>query len=235
MRTLGGSGGGLRTTSEPSNGKSSFEEFLLAEYDNIAHAHFNTVDSIANFTKHYIAIASIPFAIAALLSGSERSSGSGIGSFMELHPVVVPVFLFMVSLVGLLVLGYIISIRMDALLYARAVNGIRKYFYDRSNLTATQQAKSRVLPISTSVPKYFEGWYFGFVVSIFMIVDSSYLAAGLYFYWQVAKLPMGYLIALIALVFAFAAMHWILYAALAKHREKAYLQACAASDLPHAR
>jgi hypothetical protein len=45
----------------------TFEKFLLSEYEHIAHAHFNTVDSLANFFKHYIAIVSVPFVVIGLV------------------------------------------------------------------------------------------------------------------------------------------------------------------------
>jgi hypothetical protein len=60
---------------------STFREFLLAEYNNIAQAHFNTTDSLASFIKHYIVIASIPFAAAVLLFNSEATQMGGVPDF----------------------------------------------------------------------------------------------------------------------------------------------------------
>src|SRR5688572_23874413 len=82
----------------------ALEQFLLAEYNNIAQAHFNTVDSLANFIKHYIAIASIPFAVAAVFFNTQTLDTVGVLRMINQHPLAVSVFLSMVSLIGFLVL-----------------------------------------------------------------------------------------------------------------------------------
>src|SRR5262245_38859266 len=91
---------------------SSFENFLLAEYNNIAQAHFNTVDSLSNFVKHYIAIASIPFALAVFVfNNAENLDTNKAADFVMSHPLVVPLFLSIISLIGFFVLAYVINIR----------------------------------------------------------------------------------------------------------------------------
>ena len=42
---------------------------------------------------------------------------------------------------GVCILIYIINLRLDAILYARAVNSIRKYFYDNSVIDIAKNIK----------------------------------------------------------------------------------------------
>lgn len=200
---------------------SAFQNFLLAEYNNIAQAHFNTVDSLSNFIKHYIAIASIPFAAAVFLFNSEGVDAAGIANFIRNHPLTVPLFLSLISLIGLFVLAYVVNIRFDAILYARTVNGIRKHFYDRSGLTFADELHIRALPRTTNLPNYIEPQYFGYVVLTFTLVGTAYFAAGWYFYWVQQEWAAGWFVLLLT---SFAALHWLLYAKLAEHRERTYLQ-----------
>ena len=39
---------------------------MIAEYGNISQAHFNTVESISEFFKAYIAIVSLPISVAVI-------------------------------------------------------------------------------------------------------------------------------------------------------------------------
>jgi len=48
-------------------------------------------------------------------------------------------FIFIcIAVVGFLVMIYIANLRMDAILYARTVNGIRKYFFDNAKTDLRQ-------------------------------------------------------------------------------------------------
>lgn len=135
-------------TPDDSDSNASFHQFLLAEYNNIAQAHFNTVDSLANFIKHYIVIASIPFAAAVVFFNVQQLDTEGVLRLINQHPIAAALFFSAVSLIGLLVLGYVINIRLDAILYARTVNGIRKYFFDRSSLDLIKGAEGERDPLS---------------------------------------------------------------------------------------
>ena len=126
-------------------GKTPFEEFLLAEYDNIAHAHFNTIESLSNFIKHYIVIASIPFAVAAIFLDAENLKTVGTSLSVQNHSCVIAGAMTILSLIGFSVLGYVINIRFDAILYARTVNGIRKHFYDKSGVPLEEELRIRAL------------------------------------------------------------------------------------------
>ena len=168
----------MRDNQSSARSESCFETFLLAEYTNISEAHFNTVDSLSNFVKHYIVISSVPVTIVMLFLNSQEPS-KRILAFLSSEPWLTFGFLYAVAILGLLVLGYVINIRCDALLYARTVNGIRKYFYNGSRLSLEEELRLRVLPRTTHFPRYFEPGYFIFVVLTFGVIDTAYLFAGL--------------------------------------------------------
>jgi hypothetical protein len=152
----------LSSTDDSTVNRKAYEEFLIAEYNNIAHAHFNTVTSISEFFKHYLVIVSLPVSVAVLfLKPAELKA---IADFLDRHPLFPAIALTVVTVLGLCVLGYVINLRCDAILYARTVNGIRKYFSESSGLTVDQDVRFRVLPKSAHLPHYIEGPYFLFVV-----------------------------------------------------------------------
>src|SRR6266545_2115015 len=208
----------------PSNAesKSSFEKFLLSEYSNIAQAHFNTVESLANFIKHYILIASAPIYLAVIFMDVKNASESDLRGALEGTPLLLPLVLTAMTLIGLFVLNYVINIRCDTLLYARTVNGIRKYFYGRATLDLEQELKLRTLPKSLHFPAYFEGTYFLFVVLMFTVIGTSYFAAGWYFYWRIENRDLDSLFwtAIGGCVW----VHVFSYVWLSWYREKHYLR-----------
>ena len=210
----------LLSTDDSTARKNSYEEFLIAEYNNIAHAHFNTVTSISQFFKHYLLIVSVPVSIAVLfLKPAELKA---IAALLDKHPLVPAVALTIVSVLGACVLGYMINLRCDAILYARTVNGIRKYFSETSGLTLEEDVRFRVLPKSAHLPPYFEGPYFLFVVLTFAIVGTTYFSAGWYFYWIANNWQIGPNFWL--LVASAPWLHLFIYAWLSQHRERRYLR-----------
>ena len=202
--------------------KTPFEEFLLGEYTNIAQAHFNTVDSLSTFFKHYIVLSSVPIAVAFVFVNAKELKSSGILELLHAEPSILATFLWAVAAIGFLVLGYLVNLRCDVLLYARAVNGIRRYFYSTSPFSLEDELRVRILPKTLGFPLYFEPAYFLFVVLTFAVVGTGYFAAGLYFYLTTKQLPIGTLFA--SLVGACALAHLILYGLITRHRERGYLR-----------
>jgi hypothetical protein len=193
-----------------------FEAFLLAEYNNIANAHFNTVDSIANFMKNYIVIASVPFFVIGVLLSAKQSPEGALLAAVTRNPWVPGTLMVGLSVVGLCVLGYIINIRCDAILYARVVNGIRRYFYKRAALDFATEKTIRVLPTDVHVPRYFEPTYFGFVVAVFAIIGAAYFWVGLYYIEYALQWQEHWSIWLCTVLFL--ASHFLLYRYLAGKR-----------------
>jgi uncharacterized HAD superfamily protein len=210
-----------QTAGSHHNDESNFGKFLLKEYDNIAAAHFNTVDTIATFFKHYLLIVSLPlplFAVVFMLANN--GAMSGVPALMKLA---VAGMASVIALVGLCVMGYIVNLRFDAILYARTVNGIRGYFSHRSGLQVEDERHFRVLPRSIHIPSYFELRYFLFVVLTFALLDCAYMLAGCLWYADPVHHGWSGCLWVVLVVFVFGILHVCLYLYLACHRETGYL------------
>jgi len=202
-----------------------FENYLLAEYDNIAQAHFKTIDTISEFFKHYLTIVTIPFAILAVALNLDAVKVSlntlnGSGK-VSITGQIVSILFISIGVVGFMVFWYILNLRWDSLLYARTVNGIRKHFYDLSDeLSFLKKERIRVLPNSPQLPEYREFYFFGPVVIAFMIFNTLYFGSGLYglFFFAGMKDPLRFW-PFCGLTLIFAVAHFSLYRILANRRE----------------
>jgi uncharacterized HAD superfamily protein len=207
--------------------RDQFAEFLRKEYDNIAQAHFKTMEMISEYIKHYLTLVTIPFSVLVVLMNLDvfkNAIASGTLNRLFIIPVA---FLFLViSFIGLMFFWYIFNLRMDALLYARTINGIRKYFYDHDKtLDLIDHYRIRVLPQSPFIPGYREFYFFGPLVITFSILNS------LYFYVSIAALVFtignntpfeSHLVIVSTASFYSFHVFWYLY--LAQKRELSYLQ-----------
>jgi hypothetical protein len=212
----------LRIETQDPGAESAFRDFLMAEYNNIANAHFNTVDSLANFIKHYLLIASAPLFLFVLLADLKDTQPGEIQQILAIEPFLAPVLGTAFFVISIFVLGYTINIRADTLLYARAVNGIRKYFYTLSQLTLQSELELRVLPTGTRQPAYFEPTYFLWVVLLFASIGTAYFASGLFLYWRTTDQKLD--IVFYSLVATAFVANPFLYYMLARHREGSYLR-----------
>jgi hypothetical protein len=207
----------------PASTKTPFEEFLLAEYQYLAQAHFNTINTISEFFKQYILIVSLPISVAVVFLKPVELQASGILNYLRNHPSI-PLMLFLLVVVaGFCVLGYVVNQRFDALLYARSVNGIRKYFYKSSGLNIENELRFRVLPTSIHFPSYIEPRHFQFVVLAFAFVGTAYLYAGLYFYFWALNWPTHSPAKFWLLIASCFLAHLFLYWGVGHHRETAYI------------
>lgn len=198
------------------NSKSPYEEFLIAEYSNIAQAHFNTESTISNFFKHYMLIVSIPitlFAIFLRFPGQHQLDSVLIPTILAALPWI----MVLIGFIGLCVMVYIMNLRFDAILYARAVNGIRSYFSKRSNIAFDEELRQRALPRTIQFPPYFEGTYFLFPVLAFAGFNSFYFTFAYCCYSDQIWLRVWF--------FMFVcAFHLLAYMWLANYRESGYLR-----------
>ena len=201
----------------PQAPKTAFNEFLIAEYNNIAQAFFTTVNSISEFFKHYIVIMGAPISIAAIFLPK------GVLEFLLANPLLPGILFTAITLIGLFVSAYVINLRFDAILYARTVNGIRKHFYESSGLDIEAEMRIRVLPKSTNVPRYLENRYFFFVILTFALVGMAYFTAGWYFYWHSTRIVPGISFWLFTISVPLLA-HLSIYRCLARYREFEYLR-----------
>ena len=133
-----------------------------------------------------------------------------------------------ISVVGYLVMLYIVNLRLDVILYARAVNGIRKYFYDKGSPDLDYKLRMRVLPQSPSQPGYLEHSYFWPVIATFAFFNSTYLILGLTLP-TISNSAAGFSLASIqplvwGVGIAFGLWHYGSYRWYAHHREHGYLR-----------
>jgi uncharacterized HAD superfamily protein len=200
---------------------SKYDDFMLAEYNNIAQAHFNTMTAIATFFRNYLTFVGLPIPILVGVLTKVGPDGTGALSLGKLE-VAVPLGATLIGLIGICVMIYIVNLRCDALLYARTVNGIRHKFYSDSRMRLEDEMVVRVLPRSTRQPSYFD-WHYSFsVVAVFAIVDTAYPLIGWYWYLPEGR---GVLALLILGAVAFVGAHFALYWRLASYRETGYLRA----------
>lgn len=157
---------------ETAKAKTVFEEFLLAEYNNIADAHHISVSTMTAFFKHYLLIMSVPVSAIVLMLTLQARSISTAPPTID-TAVILGGTLLLFTL-GIVVMVYIINLRIRALLYARTVNGIRCYFADSN----PGYKKYLVLPTLTNKPSYREWGEFGPVILTFALVNTAYLVGG---------------------------------------------------------
>jgi len=200
-------------------------EFLKIEYNNIAQAHFNINTAVGEFFKAYITIVSIPISLAVIFAKPADLHSGGMLDFLKSNAAAVAVGMSSVWLIGLMVLGYLISLRCDALLYARTVNGIRNYFYARSDIGAERARSIRGLPVDVRLPRYFEFGYFLFVIVAFAAVGTAYMLGGIYFYGLVHHWNRDFRfwcnLAFVGL--GSLGFHILMYWLMSLYRERAYL------------
>lgn len=97
-----------------------FREFLKTEYTNIASAHFAAGTTITNFFQFYLLIIGLPITVAGVvqkLGGGTVTSSAGIVQLLA-DPLV-PILALTVGVLGLFLMWYIVTLRFDAIRYAR--------------------------------------------------------------------------------------------------------------------
>jgi hypothetical protein len=140
---------------EDTNSKTKkHDDFLLTEYASITQAYFNTTTTIATFFKNYLVIVGLPITVLGYLL-TQAGKGGPVPSIPDHLSPLVPGGACIISLLGLFVMVFVVNLRLDALLYARTVNGIRMHFYERSESKYPEELRMRVLPRSVHQPRYF--------------------------------------------------------------------------------
>lgn len=156
--------------------QSEFAEFQKSEYEHIAEAHFKSIEAISYFFRYYLLVMSLPITVLAALFGIASRDTNFDRTAVSLIGLASP-FLFAVGIVGFCMMVYIVNMKMDAVLYSRVVNSIRKFFYVRHDADYTNKFRMRLLPQTTSEPTY-RDIAFWFVILAFAILDVLYLGVG---------------------------------------------------------
>lgn len=216
---------------------STFSEFQKSEYEHIAEAHFKAIEAISVFFRYYLIVMALPVPLLAVLS---RFSGGGADierSVVSLLKLASPFFV-VIGIVGFCMMMYIANMRMDVTLYSRAVNSIRKYFYDVHDMDHANKLLMRQLPQSSSIPSY-RDLPFMSVVVVFALVDAAYLAFGGHVLAlshvngasSLHDLRLGANLAIESIVLGFVLVtftaHFVAYWWLTRYREFSYLRGSA--------
>lgn len=161
-----------------------FDDFLLKEYERISEAYFSTMNSIAQFIGFYLTVASVP--AAAIVIFGEPSESEALVALLRGSPAVLGLLpLMAVSFVGTCLSVFVIALKHDAVLYARAVNGVRAYFEAQAT---TDVGEYLVLPRKRDSPS-FSGSRFRYVICALATVNAMYALAGAYLYGELSGWP----------------------------------------------
>lgn len=203
--------------------KEEFDAFQLEEYKNISQAHFKTIETISIFFRHYLLVMSIPI-IGAGFFVQVREPTKYFAQYYQIFASI----LIIIAAIGVCMLGYIIVLRMDGVLYARTVNGIRKYFYNKTNKDFESIIKTKVLPYATTRPPYYEPKFFGPVIACFSVINATYFSFGctiLGFNGVIRVISKElFTITPILSFFIFLLLQILLYIGFAYNREFSYLK-----------
>lgn len=161
-----------------------FERFLLAEYDHIADAHFETGKQVSKFFNYYLLILAAPVIIVTLIQNKKLDSIINPTQDKDvtiLHWLIISILLI-IALVGFALCWIVVELQLDSILYARTVNGIRNYFYTEANLPPAVEKATRVLPKDVGKPGFFSYRHLGLIVGTFSLVNTAFVTAALYLF-----------------------------------------------------
>lgn len=169
---------------EDKNNEKHISEFMLSEYEHISNAHFESGKSINSFFRYYLLIMSAPAFIFLIFDKKmEDVTRMFNGEDLGVNKYIC-FFFIIISSVGYFIFMYIINKKMEVILYARTVNGIRNYFKTKSEIDVKDFL---VLPTDINKPTYFKtsGFYMilpiGIINSVFLfialwIINNKYLS-----------------------------------------------------------
>jgi len=148
-------------------------DFLLKEYDRLSQAYFEARDITAKWVKYYLIIMAAPFSFIAFMFREKPLEFD----FSHL-PDTLSILMILVGTVGLFLAFIIIESAADNILYARAVNGIRKAFLDRESGQELNWRQYIILPDDIKKPRYL-GWKKTlWITTITGLINSCYLSIG---------------------------------------------------------
>lgn len=198
---------------------SKLEDFLLAEYDHIADAHFESGKQASTYFNYYLIILAAPVVILTLTQGKDLSKviSPKVADEQLIHSIAF-FLLFIIAFIGFCVSSIVMNLQLDSVLYARTVNGIRDFFYEKAirnnEIAATDEHYIRVLPRMVDKPGFHSQ---RIIVVAFAFINSIFLSASGYIFlkgevnWYYIFLPVC--------TFLF---HFFWYSHLAKRKQKHY-------------
>lgn len=217
--------------------KDEFINFQLEEYKNISSAHFETNKQIAIFFRYYLLIASAPAIILMLLEKNiEKLDLLFIGELGVYETTFIGFILLIISFIGFFTCLYITSLISDSTLYAKTVNGTRRFFYDLSKIEFEE--RFRVLPKVTCEPtKSNQNKTSRPILVCISVINSIYFCLGTYIIGLVGneffKETLGFkhllftdysLIHVLILFFLILLIHWYFSRRITNFKNYGYLK-----------
>lgn len=194
---------GANTSSRPSE-----EKFLFAEYQALITIDGSRNDRLDRFLTMFMTLAAAPWALYALVLKDHE----GVTSVSAI-PFPVAAGFFLIGILGALVCMMFIQMRFTIILYTRALNAIRGYFFSPDTLSFR-------LPSDPKKPPYHErGNYIQFAVAGMALVNAGYVSLGLF---NLVSWPSGarahvYTYILLGIILWFGHMRY--YSSQAQRRE----------------
>jgi len=194
-------------------------EFMIQEYDRISAAYFGLRDQVNEMFKAYLTLIGFPLTVlAAVIKLGEDKQVISVGDL----PDVVSGLMIVVALLGFFAALMIISMRMEMILYARTINGVRRYFAQLDIVCPAATAhpslvEHLVLPTSDAMPPFFESWR-----AMFWQVCMVGLLDGIVFGTAMQSLVRSGWLAAVVIGLVYAALHLGLYWFMAWRRESGW-------------
>jgi hypothetical protein len=186
--------------------KNVTDEFMLKEYENIASAHFDSQNGLRQQFRFYLLISAVPLTVLGFTFKLETDI-QHIGLF-DLPKLLAAAF-FGIGFLGLLMLLSMIHTALDATLYARTVNGIRRYFVDRATAGGTTLNPYLKMPIALDRPRYFHIRAFFWQVILVSAVNTAYMEVGVRNYTKSCVATSGVILLFIVQLGAYFVFSWV--------------------------
>lgn len=214
--------------------KNAFDSFQLEEYKNISVSHYESIKQISTFFQFYLLTLGAPAFILGLVAKADEGLIKFFsGEETSIYYNIVFIYFFTISLVGYFIFLYVINIRHDAILYAKSVNKVRRYFYNNSNFPVEEFSFISQLPLNASNPKYGEKTFFAPLILVFSLINGGMFASAFAFKLIKEKyflkldfgfdFPITYQL-IIVLTLIFIVIHTISYNYLSFRRNNYYLK-----------
>lgn len=149
-------------------------DYWKAEYNGIIQEHMNLWRIYTNAIRIYLVILALPFPIVSIFLQSIQ------WTFPQPLPLEIRAIVLVIGLIGFLFLQVIIRYRLDVIMYARWLNGLRKGL-EAKYPEIGELMKTATLPQDPKIPSYFElSWHTGFFLFISGILNTGYLFIGIF-------------------------------------------------------
>lgn len=196
-------------------------DFMLEEYEQIAEAFFGLREQMNQWFRTYLSLMAIPLAIVGAVA--QLNPSRQMPELTNLPPLV-SVVLLAIAAVGFASVLAIVSVRAEAITYARTINYVRKYFAELSEQQAQISLRRfLVLPCTDQFPPFYEPFHTMFMIVIMAgLIDSLLVGVALV---NVIPLPMW---TIIPVVLCGIAIHWATYYGAAWRRDSEWTSGKAA-------